>query len=167
MQSTSQRVTRALIIKLVRDGGSTAYCNCSKMPPKNQVSQDSLKQKSLMAWLSKDQAKPTKTQSASKNVDSARKQTKLASIGQSLPPSSSPGSVKSIEIDHEEDAMPRSATLEVSGGTPSREGSTPPTSDAIDVDMLRIDDDEDQDDIGNASLSTRRVLYFGRVYALN
>ena len=137
------------------------------MPPKNVVSQDSLKQKSLMTWLSKDQAKQTKAQSGSNNVNSAKKQTKVATLGQSLPPSSSPGSVKSIEMDHEEAVMPCSATLEVSAGTPSREGSTPPTSDTIDVDMLRIDDDEDQDDIGNASLNTRRVLHFGRVYALN
>ena len=137
------------------------------MPLKDKASHDSLKQKSLMTWLSKGQAKPTKTQSGSKNVDFARKQTKLASLGQLLPPSSSPGSIKSIEMDHEEDAMPCSATLEVSVGTPFREGSTPPTSDAIDVDMLRINDDEDQDDIGNTSLSTRRVLlYFGRYMRL-
>lgn len=131
------------------------------MPPKSKASHDSLKQKSLMTWFSKDQAKPTKTQSSSKNVDSARKQAKLAPFGQSLPPSS-PGS---IDVDYDEDTMPCSATLEVSASTPSREGSTPPTSDPIDVDMLRIDDD-DQDETENVSLSTRRVFQFGWVYAL-
>jgi len=98
-----------------------------------------------MTWFSKDSAKSTKAPSSSRNVDPLKKQTdsgKSASHGQLLPPSSSPGSYKSIDMDYDEDAMHYSATLEVPASTPSRQGSTPPTSDVTDIDMLQIDDDE-------------------------
>jgi DNA mismatch repair protein MSH6 len=126
------------------------------MPPKGKASHESLKQKSLMTWFSKDSAKSTKTPSSSRNVDPLKKQTdsgKSASHGQLLPPSSSPGSYKSIDMDYDEDTVPYSATLEVPASTPSRQGSTPPTSDVTDIDMLQIDDDEDE--TGNVPLSTR------------
>lgn len=56
-------------------------------------------------------------------------------------------------MDYDEDAVPYGTTLEVPASTPSRQGSTPPTSDVTDVDMLQIDEDEDE--TGNLPLSTR------------
>lgn len=127
------------------------------MPPKSKASHESLKQKSLMTWFSKDPAKSTNTQStSSRNRDPLKKQTdsgKSTSHGQLLPPSSSPSSYRSIDMDYDEDAVPYGTTLEVPASTPSRQGSTPPTSDVTDVDMLQIDEDEDE--TGNLPLSTR------------
>ncbi|KAF8348581.1 muts domain V-domain-containing protein [Amanita rubescens] len=123
------------------------------MPPKSKASHESLKQKSLMTWFSKDPAKSTKTPSSSRNVKKQTDSGKSASHGQLLPPSSSPGSYKSVDMDYDEDTMSYSATLEVPASTPSRQGSTPPTSDVTDIDMLQINDDEDE--TGNFPLNTR------------
>ena len=139
------------------------------MPPKNKASTDSLKQKSLMTWFSKDAEKVTKAQSSSKNANATKNHTssgdlvKKYSRGELLPPSSSPESRKSLVMDDNEGVILSNTTHGNGTSSPavsSREGTAPPTSDLIDVDMLRIEDDEDQDGERDPALQIRRVEFF-------
>ncbi|KAK2461207.1 hypothetical protein APHAL10511_006734 [Amanita phalloides] len=131
------------------------YASGPKMTP-SKASHDTLKQKSLMSWFFKDSGKAS-AKSNTKSVGSARKQTNSTSYNERVPPSSSSGFVNSSGMNFDEGATHFSGTLEP-GSTSSREGSTPPTSDLIDVDMLQIDDNEDEDETESPTFRGKRKL---------
>jgi DNA mismatch repair protein MSH6 len=125
------------------------------MPPKNKQTIDSLKQKSLMTWFSKDASSTTQT--PGRQVGDRAK-----TFSSPLPPpSSSPESLKSTGMECDEDTVakgPARKQRRSSVGSSSRERSTPPTSDEItDVDMLCIEDDEELDAMESEIVQARRV----------
>ncbi|KIL62704.1 hypothetical protein M378DRAFT_128542 [Amanita muscaria Koide BX008] len=118
------------------------------MPPKNKQSSDSLKQKSLMTWFAKGPSKPTHSQS----VRNSQRDLEWKEPSSDFPPTSSPESVKSTGMDCDEDLsvanLARKKRMSLVGAS-SREGSAPPTSDLINVDLLHIEDDEEQEGLGS------------------
>ncbi|KAF8635419.1 hypothetical protein AX15_000411 [Amanita polypyramis BW_CC] len=116
-----------------------------------------------MSWFSKDAARATKNQSNSRDALGSRSSSdnlaRKSSFGELVPPSSSPESLKSTVVGHDEGVTPSSATCgkrASSPDAPSHEGSTPPPSDLIDVDMLGAEDDEEQDAGENPTSQARR-----------
>ncbi|KAF8636930.1 hypothetical protein AX17_003181 [Amanita inopinata Kibby_2008] len=132
------------------------------MPPTNKSSVESLKQKSLMSWFSKGPStaahsgkrKPnTQTSNASKDADKS-------SLSRDVPlPTSSPESAKSVGTECDEGMVASNVKNETrmgSVGASSTEGSTPPTSDLVDIDMLSADDGDGNDE-RSPEVQIRRV----------
>lgn len=133
------------------------------MPPKSKQSTDSLKQKSLMTWLSKDASRMTQSQFTPNRQSLIGAGDSAKMLPSDLPPpSSSPESLKSTSMEYDGDTVAKGPTRKQrrsSVCSSSRDGSTPPTSDEItDVDMLYIEDDEEPDATESGIVQAGRVL---------
>ncbi|PFH50600.1 hypothetical protein AMATHDRAFT_80735 [Amanita thiersii Skay4041] len=132
------------------------------MPPKNKPSAESLKQKSLMSWFSKGPGASVHPPHSNQNLSTPSCQAGSSKPARDIPPpSSSPESVRSMGT--ERDDIP---PLNIGKGkripsvdmVSSGDGSTPPTSDLVDVDMLSHDEQEDGMDQEMQVRKTKRKL---------
>lgn len=111
------------------------------MAPNSKPQAETMKQKSLMSWFAKESnstpnAKPTKLGSSAKSAPTASKRDASSSQFSS---SQEPRTPESKSMDF----MALNSSAMVSSNS-LRGGSTPPTSDPIDVDMVSSDEDEKQ-----------------------